>query len=44
MKDNWYHAHVGAEDGKVHSLVDWVSDVATYNVLPLGINDPNSGN
>lgn len=42
MKDNYYNAFVDANTGSVVSLVDWVSD-ATYNVFPLGINDPSSG-
>lgn len=42
LEDNWYHAHIGVEDGQVHGLVDWVAD-ATYNVYPLGTNDPNDG-
>ncbi|KAI3649026.1 hypothetical protein MP228_006880 [Amoeboaphelidium protococcarum] len=42
MEENWYHAHVNAEDGKVIALVDWVSD-ATYEVYPVGVNDPHDG-
>ncbi|KAK9765221.1 hypothetical protein K7432_006619 [Basidiobolus ranarum] len=42
MNNNWYHAHVSAEDAKVMSLIDWVAD-AHYNVYPLGINDPEEG-
>jgi len=42
MLNNWYHAHVDAVDGKIHSKVDWVAD-SQYTVLPLGINDPLSG-
>ncbi|ORX91540.1 hypothetical protein K493DRAFT_325562 [Basidiobolus meristosporus CBS 931.73] len=42
MNDNWYHAHVSAENAQVMSLIDWVSD-AHYNVYPLGINDPDEG-
>ncbi|KAJ3385109.1 Fungalysin/Thermolysin Extracellular metalloproteinase 5 [Lobulomyces angularis] len=42
MEDSWYHAHVDSDTGDVHSLVDWVSD-ATYNVFPLGVNDPIDG-
>ncbi|KAF9182408.1 Fungalysin/Thermolysin Extracellular metalloproteinase 5 [Haplosporangium sp. Z 767] len=40
--DNWFHAQVHAETGKVMQIIDWVSD-ATYNVYPMGINDPEDG-
>ncbi|KAF9108770.1 Fungalysin/Thermolysin Extracellular metalloproteinase 5 [Mortierella sp. GBA35] len=40
--DNWFHVQVNAETGKVMQVVDWVAD-ATYNVFPMGINDPNDG-
>ncbi|KAF9418115.1 Fungalysin/Thermolysin Extracellular metalloproteinase 5 [Podila epigama] len=40
--DNWFHVQVNAETGKVVQLVDWVAD-ATYNVFPMGINDPHDG-
>ncbi|KAI9102438.1 Fungalysin metallopeptidase-domain-containing protein [Phlyctochytrium arcticum] len=42
MEDNWYHAQVHAESGKVLQMIDWVAD-ASYNIFPLGINDPLSG-
>lgn len=42
MEENWYHAHVSASNGKILGLVDWVSD-ATYNVYPIGVNDPTDG-
>ncbi|KAJ3097656.1 Fungalysin/Thermolysin Extracellular metalloproteinase 5 [Phlyctochytrium planicorne] len=42
LYDNYFNAHVDAMDGKVLSLIDWVSD-ASYNVYPLGINDPAVG-
>ncbi|KAJ3261832.1 Fungalysin/Thermolysin Extracellular metalloproteinase 5 [Boothiomyces macroporosus] len=42
IESNWFNAHVDAETGKVVSLVDWVSH-ATFNVYPLGTNDPDSG-
>jgi len=41
-KDNMYNAIVDAMTGSVVELIDWVSD-ASYNVYPLGINDPHSG-
>lgn len=40
--DNWFNAQIHAETGKVMRLVDWVSDVS-YNVYPMGVNDPEDG-
>ncbi|KAF9916182.1 Fungalysin/Thermolysin Extracellular metalloproteinase 5 [Lobosporangium transversale] len=40
--DNWFHVQVHAETGKVMQVVDWVSD-ATFNVYPMGVNDPEDG-
>ncbi|KAF8934944.1 Fungalysin metallopeptidase-domain-containing protein [Dissophora ornata] len=40
--DNWFHVQVNAETGKVMQVIDWVSD-ATYNVYPMGVNDPLDG-
>ncbi|KAG0333010.1 Fungalysin/Thermolysin Extracellular metalloproteinase 5 [Podila humilis] len=40
--DNWFNVQVHAESGKVLQLVDWVAD-ATYNVFPMGTNDPLEG-
>ncbi|KAJ3159266.1 Fungalysin/Thermolysin Extracellular metalloproteinase 5 [Geranomyces michiganensis] len=42
MLDNWYNAFVDTVHGEVVQLIDWVSD-ASYNVYPLGTNDPESG-
>jgi extracellular elastinolytic metalloproteinase len=42
MGSNWFHAQVSAHDGQVVQLVDWVSH-ATFNVYPLGMNDPADG-
>jgi len=42
MEENWFHAHVDAVTGEVVSLNDWVSD-ASYEVYPLGVNDPADG-
>lgn len=41
LKDNWYNGHVSAHDGTIVGLVDWVSNAASYNVIPFGNNDPN---
>ncbi|OZJ02560.1 hypothetical protein BZG36_04337 [Bifiguratus adelaidae] len=43
MEDNWVHAHVDAHSGKVIQLVDWVSDATSYNIFPVGLNDPSEG-
>ncbi|KAF9362133.1 Fungalysin/Thermolysin Extracellular metalloproteinase 5 [Mortierella sp. AD094] len=40
--DNWFHAQVNAKTGKVMQVIDWVAD-ATYNVYPMGVNDPEDG-
>ncbi|KAG0368925.1 Fungalysin metallopeptidase-domain-containing protein [Gamsiella multidivaricata] len=40
--DNWFHAQVSAKTGKVLQVVDWVAD-ASYNVFPMGVNDPEDG-
>jgi len=42
MGDNYYHSAVDTETNTVRFLVDWVAD-ASYNVYPLGINDPEAG-
>eukprot|EP00158_Paraphelidium_tribonemae_P007621 Partr_v1_DN28302_c0_g1_i1_m79795 putative Secreted metalloproteinase probably acting as a virulence factor (By similarity) len=47
MEENWYHAHVSMETGDVLGLLDWVSDShessASYQVFPIGVNDPEDG-
>ncbi|KAF9206604.1 Fungalysin/Thermolysin Extracellular metalloproteinase 5 [Haplosporangium sp. Z 27] len=40
--DNWFHAQVNANTGKIVQVIDWVAD-ATYNVYPMGVNDPEDG-
>ncbi|KAG0314809.1 Fungalysin/Thermolysin Extracellular metalloproteinase 5 [Dissophora globulifera] len=40
--DNWFHVQVSAETGKVMQVVDWVAD-NSYNVYPMGTNDPEDG-
>ncbi|KAF9353590.1 Fungalysin/Thermolysin Extracellular metalloproteinase 5 [Mortierella sp. NVP85] len=40
--DNWFHVQVHAESGEIMQLVDWVAD-ATFNVYPMGVNDPFDG-
>ena len=39
LPNNWYHAHVSTDSGKVVALVDWTSD-ATYQVLAINEIDP----
>ncbi|KAF9424466.1 Fungalysin/Thermolysin Extracellular metalloproteinase 5 [Entomortierella beljakovae] len=41
--DNWYHAQINANTGKVVQMIDWVAD-ASFNVYPMGVNDPEDGN
>src|SRR5581483_6481541 len=33
MENNWYHAHINANTGRLIALIDWVAD-ATYNIFP----------
>lgn len=42
MSDNWFNAQVSAISAKVVALNDWVSE-ASYNVFPVGVNDPSDG-
>jgi extracellular elastinolytic metalloproteinase len=42
LNQNWLHAHVDASNGRVESLVDWVSH-SSYEVYPFGVNDPSEG-
>ncbi|CAI2196114.1 12647_t:CDS:2, partial [Funneliformis geosporum] len=42
MENNWYHVHINAYTGELIALMDWVAD-ASYNVFPLGLNDPKEG-
>jgi extracellular elastinolytic metalloproteinase len=42
MEENWLNAHVDCETGAILSVIDWVSD-ASYEVYPLGVNDPSEG-
>lgn len=42
--DNWLLTYVDANDkDKVHGVVDYVSDLATYKVYPWGVGDPTLG-
>jgi len=40
---SWWNARVSMRDGKVMELFDWVNDVNTYEVYPIGVNDPDDG-
>jgi extracellular elastinolytic metalloproteinase len=42
--DNWLLSYVDAADNsEIHGVIDYVSDIATYEVYPWGINDPTEG-
>jgi extracellular elastinolytic metalloproteinase len=42
--DNWLLTYVDASNQEeVHAVVDYVSDLATYQVYPWGVNDPTDG-
>jgi len=40
--DHWWNAYVSAVSGQVLALYDWV-DADSYNVYPIGTNDPDDG-
>lgn len=39
LKQNWYHAHVNAQNGKVEAIIDWTADASAYKVLPINAID-----
>jgi extracellular elastinolytic metalloproteinase len=42
--DNWLLTYVDATTGQeIHGVVDYVSDFATVEVFPFGLNDPTEG-
>lgn len=43
IMDNWLLTYVDANGEEVHGVVDYVSDFATYQVYPWGVNDPTEG-
>ncbi|KAM0661296.1 hypothetical protein ACHAPH_002804 [Verticillium nonalfalfae] len=44
IMDNWLLTYIDAKTGEdIHGIVDYVSDLATYNVYPWGVNDPSEG-
>ncbi|UNI18046.1 hypothetical protein JDV02_004343 [Purpureocillium takamizusanense] len=44
VMDNWLLTYVDASNTKtVHGVVDYVSDLATYQVYPWSVNDPTEG-
>lgn len=44
VTSNWLLTYIDAASNKdVHGVVDYVSDFATYQVYPWGINDPTEG-
>ena len=42
LDTNWFDMQVDASSGQIVSLLDYVNH-ASFNVYPLGINDPESG-
>jgi extracellular elastinolytic metalloproteinase len=40
--DNWFDAFVNADNSQVEAVLDWVH-YASYNVYPIGVNDPDDG-
>ena len=44
VMDNWLLTYVDATNTKtVHGVVDYVADLATYQVYPWNVNDPTEG-
>jgi extracellular elastinolytic metalloproteinase len=41
--ENWYDASIDTKSGELTFLVDWFKG-ASYNVYPIGVNDPDDGN
>ena len=37
----WWSARVSSRSGEVLSVHDWVSDVNSFNIYPIGVNDPS---
>lgn len=42
LGSHWYDVAIDASTGSVLQLIDWISQ-ASYNVFPLGFNDPTDG-
>jgi len=40
--DHWWNAFVSTTTGDIIALFDWVDD-ATFQVYPIGVNDPDDG-
>lgn len=44
VRDNWLLSYVDAyQSDTIHNVVDYVSDLATYQVYPWNLNDPTEG-
>jgi extracellular elastinolytic metalloproteinase len=43
LNTNWWCAHVSAIDLRVIALHDWVNELNTYEVFPIGVTDPSDG-
>lgn len=40
MDLHWWSARVSSVSGEVLSVHDWVNDVNSFNIYPIGVNDP----
>lgn len=38
---HWWNAHVSMVTGEVLAAIDWVHDVNSFNIYPIGVNDPS---
>jgi extracellular elastinolytic metalloproteinase len=43
MNLHWWSARVSSRSGQVLSVNDWVSDINSFNIYPIGVNDPSDG-
>jgi len=43
MYTSYWNAFVSMRSGNVYALFDWVSDLNSYNIYPIGTNDPDDG-
>lgn len=40
MDLNWWNAYVSTRTGEVLAVYDWVHDLNSFTVYPIGVNDP----
>lgn len=43
MDDHWFDCFVSMVSGEVISVFDWAHDVNSFNIYPVGVNDPSDG-